>query len=90
MKMIMVKINPFWLSGLIDGEGSFGISVSEVTSKVKGNISYRVSATFYLGLHGRDRFILEAIKDFFGCGYITTAGKKSGFFFSYQIKANAD
>jgi len=43
-----------------------------------------------LGLHGKDRYVLEAIKEFKNCGIITTAGIKSGFFFSYQIKANAD
>jgi hypothetical protein len=85
-----MKFNPNWLSGLIDGEGCFGISISERISKIKGNISYAVSTTFYLGLNGRDRYVLETIKNYFGCGYITTAGLKSGFFYSYQIKANID
>ena len=62
---------------------------SPVRKKVRTGCAI-IIATFYLGLHGKDLFILEAIKDYLGCGIITTAGKKSGFFYSYQIRANQD
>ena len=85
-----ITLHPFWLAGLIDGEGSFGVSITESIGKA-GKILYTVSTTFYLGLHGRERYVQEGIQQYFGgCGYITTAGVKSGNFFSYQVRANAD
>jgi hypothetical protein len=57
-----INANPHWLSGLIDGEGSFGISVSERVSKVYQRVNYSVSSTFYLGLNGRDLYVLEGIQ----------------------------
>lgn len=78
--MNYIKTNPHWLVGLIDGEGCFTIGISRVVSPVKGNIRYSVSNTFYLGLHGKDLYLLEGIQDYFQCGLITTASLKSVFF----------
>ena len=51
-----ITLHPFWLAGLIDGEGSFGVSITESIGKA-GKILYTVSTTFYLGLHGRERYV---------------------------------
>lgn len=80
-----ISANPHWLTGLIDGEGSFGVSVSERVGKA-GKIVYSASTTFYLGLNGRERYVLEGIQEYFDCGYITTAGVKSGFFFLIKFE----
>jgi hypothetical protein len=51
-----ITLHPFWLAGLIDGEGSFGVSITERVGK-GGKILYSVSTTFFLGLHGRERYV---------------------------------
>lgn len=56
-----INVNPHWLTGLIDGEGSFGVSVTKRTNKADKTL-YSVSTTFYLGLNGRERYVLEGLQ----------------------------
>lgn len=59
------KIHPAWLSGFIDGEGTFSIDI------LKNNtiaLNYQVQLRFVLTQHIRDKELMYAIKDFLGCG----------------------
>ena len=40
-------------------------------------VGYRVKVSFQIGLHEKDRNLLELIKSFFGVGSITKQGQKS-------------
>lgn len=78
--------NPAWLSGLIDGEGSFGIGISKRISSA-GKEYFVVTTQFYQGQHSIDLFVLEAIKDYQHCGGIYAKGPA---FNSFEIKAQTD
>ena len=59
------------MTGFVDGEGSFIITVNPHSGL---NTGYRIKATFAIGLHERDLPLLEAIQRFFGVGHITKLG----------------
>jgi hypothetical protein len=68
------SLNPNYITGFTDGEGCFTVGISP-DSKYK--TSYRVKATFQVGLHVNDSALLKQIKLFFGVGNITKLGKES-------------
>ena len=57
-----MRLDPHWITGFIDGEGSFIVFIRK-TPKFK--IGWSVEAKFQIGLHQRDREILELIKFYF-------------------------
>lgn len=59
-------LNPWALTGFIDGEGSFIIGISKNNNKV----GWQVKLEFLLSLHEGDKFILESIKNYLGVGNI--------------------
>jgi hypothetical protein len=58
------KLNPFWVTGLSDGESTFTTILSREFK--------RITLSFEISLHSKDVAILYRIKDFFGCGNIST------------------
>jgi hypothetical protein len=68
------KLNPYYITGFVDGEGSFIITVNP-NSRLK--TGYRVKATFSIGLHERDLPLLKLIQNYFGVGSISKQGKNS-------------
>ena len=67
-----VKLNPWWLTGFIDGEGSFKINIYKME---KMKVGWCVQVIFSMGLQKNDIAILEENKMFWGIGSIT---KKHG------------
>ena len=68
------KLNPWWLSGFVDGEGCFHVSIfKNKTSKLER----AVKPSFIIALHEKEKPLLEAIKKSLGVGYITKHGPKS-------------
>lgn len=63
------KLDPFWVTGFFDAEGSFVISIYESKDRA---IGWRVAPEFKITLHKRDEVILNNIKEFFGVGTITS------------------
>jgi hypothetical protein len=78
---LVSKLNPYYVTGFVDGEGSFIITVNP-NSKHKTN--YRVKATFSIGLHERDLPLLNLIQNYFGVGSVTKQGKES---FQYRVSS---
>lgn len=64
------NINPWFLTGFIDGEGCFRISLTKVTRA----IGWRVQLFFQINLHKKDIALLEDIRDYFGVGMIHKSG----------------
>ena len=62
-----VKLNPYYITGFVDGEGSFIVTINPHTGYRTG---YRVKATFSIGLHKRDLALLQWIQQFLGVGSI--------------------
>jgi len=69
-----VSISPWWVTGFVDGEGSFQISILE-NKKLK--TGWVVSPKFQIVLHEKDRALLELIRSSFGVGKIFKHGKNS-------------
>jgi hypothetical protein len=63
-------LNPDYIVGLVDGEGSFTVYVRN--PDLKKNVVRRVKAEprFYLKLVEKDKNILYELKKFFGCGNV--------------------
>ena len=67
------KIQPEWLVGFIDGEGSFNIITVEKKSSdapSMPNTSYKVWLHFQITQHSRDTVLMERIVTFFDCGSV--------------------
>jgi hypothetical protein len=61
------------VSGFLDGESSFVISI---TKREQNKTGIQVQASLKIGLHNKDRAILEMIRAYFsGVGYINNQGK---------------
>ena len=57
------KLNPFFITGLTDGEGSFVC----IIKKSEGHrLGWRVEVVFQIGLHKKDLELLKRIKAYFG------------------------
>jgi len=77
LKQSHLKLNPYWLAGFIDAEGSFIISISK---NLEFKTGWRVKAIFSITLHEKDRLVLELIQKYFEVGYIIKQGKDSVMF----------
>ena len=66
-------IDPHFLTGFADAEGSFVLSITK-SNNVK--LGWVIKPRFQIHLHKKDLFVLEAIQNFIGVGkiYITNAG----------------
>ena len=62
----VIKLNPFWVLGFIDGEGCFG---TLITKSINGKIVTRNRLSVSQSTH--DFGILKAIKEFFNAGYLS-------------------
>ena len=66
----MQDLNPNYIVGLVDGEGSFTIYIRD--PKLPKNAKRRVTVEpkFYIKLIERDKGILERLQKYFGCGSV--------------------
>lgn len=63
---------PFgWITGFVDGEGSFVVSIRK---SLGSRLGLSVEPKFSIGLHQKDRGVLEQIKDYLGVGHIYNQG----------------
>lgn len=63
-----MSFTPDYVVGLVDGEGSFAVHIRSLEKQVKRRAI--IEPRFYLKLQNRDKPILEALKEFFGCGQV--------------------
>ena len=62
-----MKINPYWVSGFVYGEGTFYVGINKNdTMKVK----FQVLPEFRIVQHERDIQLLYALKKYFGVGVV--------------------
>jgi hypothetical protein len=63
-----ISLEPNWLQGFIDGEGSFQIDIQKRTFK---NKTYNlINPTLQIKQNNHDVALLSAIKEFFSAGYL--------------------
>lgn len=68
------SINPWFLTGFTDAEGSFSILIQP---NVNYKTNWRIKAIFAIGLHKKDTDLLEKIQSSWGVGKIHKHGKDS-------------
>jgi len=74
-------LNPNWVTGFIDGEGSFIIALISSTTKKK--VSLRLSVTQKSHSQG----VLYELKEFFGCGQVIPSSKDC---LRFVVQSNKD
>lgn len=63
----IVKLEPQWIAGFVDGEGCFYIGIN---SHPEMTVGYQVLPEFTVVQHEQDIQLLYALKSFFGCGVV--------------------
>jgi len=63
-------LNPNYIVGLVDGEGSFTVYVRNPDGDKNVKRRVKVEPRFYLKLIERDKSLLYDLKKFFGCGNV--------------------
>ena len=66
----MQNLNPDYIVGLVDGEGSFTVYVRNIDSLHNVKRRVVVEPKFYLKLIEKDKAILYRLQQFFGCGSV--------------------
>ena len=61
------KLDPWYVSGLVEGEGCFTVSF---TLRKKLNLGIETRPSFSISLNQRDLELLKRVHEFFGCGAI--------------------
>lgn len=69
-------LNPWFITGFVDAEGSFMIKINSNASLKN---KWGVSASFKITLHLRDKSLLEQIQLYFGVGKIYTSGSSAAY-----------
>ena len=64
---VNLELNPEFVTGFTDGEGCFHVAITE---NKELNLGWKVELLYTIGLHIKDRPLLEDVQDFFGVGYI--------------------
>jgi hypothetical protein len=82
---VAVPLDPWFVTGLTDGEGCFCISFA-IPAKLRTGLEVRPS--FSLSLNEKDLRLLEDLQAFFGCGWIRES--KSDRTFKYEARSIAD
>ena len=82
---VAVPLDPWYVSGLTEGEGCFCVSFA-IRAKLRAGLEVRPS--YSLSLNERDRWVLEDLQAFFGCGWIRES--KSDRTFKYEVRALGD
>ena len=66
-KSIAKELNPNFVTGFSDGEGCLHVSIRK-NNRIK--LGWRVESRFQIGLHVKDKDILQEIQSYFGVGSI--------------------
>ena len=79
------SLSPDWITGLVDGEGSFVILFSP---NRKFKTGWEVRPSFALSLNKKNRGILFRLRDYFGCGTIRPCRRDHTY--KYEVRSLTD
>ncbi len=65
-----MMIRPEYITGLIDGEGSFTCYINNPDTKKSVKRRVRIEPKFYVKLVEKDKDILYKLKEYFACGNV--------------------
>lgn len=63
---IKKSLSPWWISGFVDAEGSFGVSASMKETSMKTSMQFKITQK------SMNKSVLEGIVDYFGVGKVHT------------------
>ena len=63
-------LNPDYIVGLVDGEGSFTVYIKNPKNQKKVERRTKAEPRFYIKLIEKDKSILYELKKYFGCGNV--------------------
>lgn len=78
------KLNPFYITGFTEGEGSFYVGILPR----KMNQGFEVRPSFSLSQNEKDKELIETLIDFFECGFVRYS--KSDQTFKYEVRSLED
>ena len=64
-----MNLNPYWVSGFVDGEGTFYVGINKNETMTSG---FQVLPEFRIVQHEKDIVLLHALKKYFGAGVVRT------------------
>ena len=79
--MLESKLDPSYVTGFTDGEGSFILTIIKDN---KYKLGWRVACRFVISLHKKDLILLNSIKNFFNTGNVFLAGKDAS---QYRVES---
>jgi hypothetical protein len=82
---VVVPLDPWYVTGLTDGEGCFCISVA-IRPKLRAGLEVRPS--FSVSLNEKDLRLLQGLQTFFECGWIRRS--TSDRTFKYEVRSIDD
>lgn len=62
-----MDLNPYWISGFVDGEGTFYVGIYRNSTM---RIGFQVLPEFVVVQHKKDIELLNRIRDYFNCGVV--------------------
>jgi len=62
--------HPYWLTGFIDGEGSFGINVKKYNYKLDKERTDKIWLTFQITQHIREIILMQSFVKYLNCGRV--------------------
>jgi hypothetical protein len=82
-------LDPYYIVGLVDGEGHFGISIARQPKAKKG---IQIHLIFHVGQGRRGKDVIYLLKDFFKCGIIKLekTSKRRSSFYVFQVSSLYD
>jgi hypothetical protein len=63
---LIINIEPYWLSGFVNGDGCFSITIY----KDKTKTGFTPKLTFQITQHSKDTVLMNSLINFFNCGLI--------------------
>lgn len=81
------ELSPEWVSGFIDGEGSFTLKFIKRSGY---SLGWGVEPAFTIGLHAKDLLLLEKIQAFFGVGKIAIGNNNVVFYYVSSVQELTD
>ena len=80
----MKKLNPFYITGFTEGEGSFYVGILPR----KMNTGWEVRPSFSLSQNEKDKVLVSSLVDFFGCGFVRSS--KGDQTVKYEVRSLKD
>ncbi len=81
----MKKIDPYFVTGFTEGEGSFYVGIFV---RKKMNIGWEIIPSYSISQNKRDEKLLQSIASFFNCGFIRYSKKDN--MLKYEVRSLDD